>query len=305
MVLNYTLFLPLFLQSHNYSKEEFMQMQENIQRSRKHILERGCYLHANILPRLNMAVNPPRNVIVDDRNQLLYCFVPKVASTSWKMVFLQLNGFLKLGKTLPQYFVNRPGLNKLRSLQDYTFPQRRYILGHYKKFMFTRNPYSRVLSVYRNKLEPESTFDRAKKWQNTVGRVITSKYKDKPSSKTAKNSSLTFPKFVSYLLDSSSPDNRHWKSVYESCFPCDVTYDVIGRFETLERDANYILKLIEEDKDVVFPKAEESSPTNSSHPLVLKEYFSKVPSFDMETLYAKYRFDFQLFGYKEMKINRT
>ena len=278
-----------------------MQMQDKIQRRRKQILARGCYLHANRLTHLNMALNPPRNVIVDDKNQLLYCFIPKIACTSWKMVFLQLNGYLKPGKTLPQYFVNRPGLKRLRSLQEYKLPQRRYILGHYKKFMFTRNPYSRVLSVYRNKLEPESTFDRANKWQNTVGKVIMSKFQDKSTSAAARNSSLTFPKFISYLLDSSSPDNRHWKSVYESCFPCDVKYNVIGKFETLERDANYILKLIGRDQDVLFPKAEKSSPTNSSKLLILKDYFSKVPSFDMKKLYAKYLFDFQLFGYKEMK----
>ncbi|XP_072020896.1 carbohydrate sulfotransferase 11-like [Amphiura filiformis] len=289
-------------ESYHFDNDDFMQIQTNVQKRRKQILERGCYLSSNRLTHLNMAIDPPRNLIVDDKNQLIYCFVPKVACTSWKMVFLQLNGFLHPGKTLPQYFVNRPGLKKLSVLEEYTLPQRRYILGHYKKFMFTRNPYSRVLSVYRNKLDPGSTFDRAKKWQNTLGKVIASKFKDK---KSITNSSLTFPKFISFLLQANSPDNRHWKSVYDSCFPCDVKYDVIGRFETLETDAKYILKLIGKGQTIHFPQAEQSSPTNSSKPEVLKEYYSKVSRRDMKKLYAKYKLDFELFGYSEMKFDKS
>ena len=284
-----------------------MRKQRNVQKNRKRILERGCYLSDDRITHSNMATDPRRNIIVDDKHQILYCFVPKIACTSWKIVFLQLSGIVPPGRTPSQYYVNRHGLKKLRLLREYDLQQRRYILGHYRKFLFTRNPYTRLLSVYRNKLEPESTFERAQKWQDTVGKVITDKYGPKKktaatSSVPGQNATLTFTKFLRYIIDDTSAvdDNRHWRSVYDSCFPCDVNYDFIGRFETLHSDVAYFLNLLGVEGKVEFPKAEMSSPTNSSNTAVLRKYYSKVPPILMKKLYAKYRLDFHLFGYREM-----
>uniref|UniRef100_A0A0E9VEE5 Carbohydrate sulfotransferase n=1 Tax=Anguilla anguilla TaxID=7936 RepID=A0A0E9VEE5_ANGAN len=45
----------------------------------------------------------------------------------------------------------------------------------------------------------------------------------------------------------------HWETVNRLCFPCFITYDFIGKFETLEQDANYFLSLVGAPGDLRFP----------------------------------------------------
>ena len=95
------------------------------------------------------------HLIVDDVNHLIYCFVPKVASTNWKRVLLALNlkpsptdseinplfikgnesHVTKAFKTLNQFSNITEVVQKLRT---------------YFKFMFVRHPYERLLSAFRN-----------------------------------------------------------------------------------------------------------------------------------------------------------
>ncbi|KAL1282324.1 hypothetical protein QQF64_001127 [Cirrhinus molitorella] len=60
-----------------------------------------------------------------------------------------------------------------------------------------------------------------------------------------------FEDFVRYLGDKSGRQRLdrqfgdhiiHWLTYAELCAPCDISYNVVGHHETLERDAPYILK---------------------------------------------------------------
>ena len=97
------------------------------------------------------------NVAVDDKHKLLYCYVPKVACTSWK-VKLSLMGDKAGGAVLnthPSPVDTRGGLAKygIKMLSTYSPEQIKYRLENYFKFIFVRHPMERLVSAYRSKFE--------------------------------------------------------------------------------------------------------------------------------------------------------
>ena len=184
-------------------------------------------------------------------------------------------------------------------------------------FMFTRHPFSRILSSYRNKLDPNSTFERAYHWQAEFGEKIIKLYRyniDELRVREKKNRNkhehvvspgydLTFSEFVRYLGDEKNKESRffnniHWVDVNRVCSPCSVRYDVIGKLETIEDDAKYILKLANVDDIVDFPSPDISSPTYSFKKDILEQYLEDVPAEYVRDLYKRYLLDFELFGYE-------
>nr|XP_054751536.1 carbohydrate sulfotransferase 11-like [Lytechinus pictus] len=294
-----------FLKSSYSNDVAFMNAQREIQKRRQFNVKRVCKkYHPN--PEADMAKHPPWNILVDDKHKLMYCYVQKVACTNWKKVFLVLSGQYNSTESIPQFFTNRQGAKSLKSLQSYPEEERRHILKTYTKFMFARHPFSRVLSAYRNKLAPDSTFTRAGKWQKRIGTKIISIFREDAEKARASrenfNSSkydLSFGEFVKFIYtpQGQKNGNKHWRDLHISCLPCMINYDVIGKIETLEDDARYILKISGADKVVKFPSAEGSSPTNSSDPYLIQKYFTTLPHDDITNLYNRYLIDFLMFDY--------
>ena len=119
-------------------------------------------------------------------------------------------------------------------------PQEAYgKLKTYFKFLIVREPLDRLLSAYRNKFEnKQNTYFHEK-----FGKLIVKRFR-----KNASNSSgndVTFAEFVEYILSpkTKKPLNEHWRPIHELCSPCQIKFDMIGKFETLQHDSNYILKV--------------------------------------------------------------
>ncbi|XP_038078589.1 carbohydrate sulfotransferase 13-like [Patiria miniata] len=278
--------------------EDLMVKKSEEQRTRKSVLHEACK-HYDKQTNWYSQMRIPPNIIVDDAHKVVYCSVPKVACTSWKKVFLVLNKSFKNTSEISQYFANRDGQKMLIRLKDLPDADINRILKSYTKFLFARHPFSRVLSAFRNKLDPESTFERAEIWQRTVGKRILDEYRE--SRKAGAPFDLTFEEFIRYLTDPEVPrkksSNKHWSRIYDQCLPCDIDYDVIGKFETLNEDSEYILRLIHAD-DVIFPGSDSSSPTGSSNQTRLESYYKGVPLVDLQNLYQRFKIDFDIFGYE-------
>ena len=97
------------------------------------------------------------NVAVDDKHKLLYCYVPKVGCTSWKVKLSLMSD--KAGgavlNTHPSPVDTRGGLAKysIKMLSTYTPEQIKFRLENYFKFIFVRHPMERLVSSYRSKFE--------------------------------------------------------------------------------------------------------------------------------------------------------
>ncbi|XP_068606836.1 carbohydrate sulfotransferase 12-like [Brachionichthys hirsutus] len=253
------------------------------------------------------------HLIVDDAHQIIYCYVPKVACTNWKRVMVVLSQSLISPasgkpytdpKAVPPELVHNGSLHLTfakfwRHYGSLSHHLMELKLQRYTKFLFVRDPFVRLISAFRNK------FGRANEdFYRQFGSVMMRRYGNVSGSlpETAAEAFAagikpTFQQFIRYLLDPvterESIFNEHWRQVYRLCHPCQVKYDFIGRLETLETDAEQLLKLLEVDHIVHFP----SSARNRTATSWERDWFSKIPITMRRELYKLYEPDFKLFGY--------
>lgn len=230
------------------------------------------------------------NIFVHEKQKILFCSVPKVASTTWKQVLMTLGDDTKTENE-----------TMLKHLRTYSDQEKEYMLKYFFKFMFVREPMERLYSAYRNKfVEPtpeNSTFD----FKFAFGRLIAWKYRTgwdnvhRPDGKDIK-----FHEFAQFITDdqltSSFNRNAHWLSYIQLCHPCKTKYNVIGKYETLKEDSSLILHLIKADKTVTFPERNVTYHERPSGDVVAKA-FEDVNREVVKKLWMKYRNDYTLFNY--------
>ncbi|KAM9363736.1 carbohydrate sulfotransferase 12-like [Symphorus nematophorus] len=253
------------------------------------------------------------HLIVDDTHQIIYCYVPKVACTNWKRVMVVLSQSLispSSGKpytdpeAVPPDLVHNSSLHLTfaKFWRHYGSLSRHLMalkLQHYTKFLFVRDPFVRLISAFRNKFgRPNEDFYRQ------FGSVMVRRYGNVSGSlpETAAEAFAagvkpTFQQFIRYLLDPETEResifNEHWRQVYRLCHPCQVKYDFIGRLETLETDAEHLLKLLEVDHLIHFPSGARNRTAASWE----RDWFKQIPVAVRRELYKLYAPDFELFGY--------
>ena len=118
-------------------------------------------------------------------------------------------------------------------------------LQHFFKFTILRHPLERLVSGYRNKIEP-TLFGLSKKFPNPIKHDILRKYRSKEFSTWLKdggkyNITISFSEFVNYFLDSDKRRiNPHFKPFVHTCHPCQVQYDFFGNFRTYGSDVRLV-----------------------------------------------------------------
>ncbi|XP_034230799.1 carbohydrate sulfotransferase 11 [Thrips palmi] len=234
------------------------------------------------------------HIIVDQKHQLLYCYVPKVACTNWKRTLLYLSGTSNVTRSLdiPADFVHRTGV--FPKLANFTIEDATHMLRTYTTFLIVRHPFERLLSAYRNKLEQQ--YSSSKYFQTRFGRHIVKTYRKNPSNHSLLHGDdVTFSEFVTYLTTESGPEgeyNEHWKPIHQLCAPCALRYDIIGKYETLYEDADYLLHQLGESPSA-FPRFARPSNTTAT----LGKYFGSLTVDLLRKIYSVYEIDFRLFGY--------
>ncbi len=128
-----------------------------------------------------------QHIVVDDKHQLLYCYVPKVACTTWKRLLM-----ITTGLSDAQDYEEVNGLDahrNLRRLGNYTSEEVDHRLKTYVKFMFARHPFERLFSGYNNKFKGSLS----EWWQLRYGTEIIKKYRPNPSEESlARGHDATF-----------------------------------------------------------------------------------------------------------------
>ncbi|XP_078120195.1 carbohydrate sulfotransferase 12-like isoform X3 [Sander vitreus] len=217
------------------------------------------------------------HLIVDDTHQIIYCYVPKVACTNWKRVMVVLSQSLispSSGKPYTDPEAVPPDLVHNSSLHlTFAKPNEDF----YKQFG------SVMLRRYSN---------------------VSGSLPETAAEAFAAGIKPTFQQFITYLLDPETEResifNEHWRqvfvshgTVYRLCHPCQVKYDFIGRLETLDTDAEHLLKLLEVDDMLRFPLGARNRTAASWE----RDWFAQIPITMRRELYKLYEPDFELFGY--------
>ena len=108
-------------------------------------------------------------------------------------------------------------------------------------FLFVRNPFSRILSAFIDKLvAPNPTYWKA------FGSKSVRLFRTNPSVQSKNfGHDVTFQEFVKYVTRSEANSTRtdeHLVSIFSRCRPCDTRYTYVGTMETFKDDVYFILR---------------------------------------------------------------
>ncbi|XP_046341319.2 carbohydrate sulfotransferase 14-like [Haliotis rufescens] len=239
------------------------------------------------------ATNAYKRIIVNHRYNVLYCESPKVATTSWKRVFLILSGKLNASTALKlsQYDVQHGYKKYLTYLSDLQPEDIDTVMKTYYKFVFVREPFERLISAYRDKLSVAASGGIF----SAFGRRIVRKYRKIAHDQgREKDPHPSFFEFLQYIVETKAEDlNEHWHLQEDLCQVCHIKYDLIGKYEELETATKIILEHIGAPSDV---HLQASYPHEKSSSLLRHHYQDIPPSF-LEGVWRKYYPDLQLFNY--------
>jgi hypothetical protein len=173
--------------------------------------------------------------------------------------------------------------------------------GDFTKFIFVRHPFERLVSAYRDRLASNVT-----KYHMNTGREIIRKFRKNPSRLSLEmGNDVTFPEFVTFVIDEwkkmKRPLDAHWRPVIDLCLPCDMQFHFIGKFETLNRDVDYLLRKLNETDLVGLFSSQPKSKTTSS---LWKESMKMISHQQLSDLNRIYADDFRLFGYPHYYTGR-
>ena len=211
----------------------------------------------------------PPTLLVDEKHKLMFCYIPKVACSSWKWLLIALQGKYDIDKFVGSQ-IHLGGFqreNGIVPLKAYSDEEKIYRLKHYKKVIAVRNPVSRVVSAFNSKFVPQVNEKGLLKCHmcRSTGRVILkeTRYKNTtvpPKSKNTRSYTfykndkkytleadfgtlITLEEFLRYTTN-RTPYNYHWKPFYQMCNPCGISYDHIVKMETIKDDSYFLMPLL-------------------------------------------------------------
>ena len=286
-------------------------------------------------------------LISETTNNYLLCEIPKAGTTNWKKIILKANlpdiyGQKKLKDIIRPhaqlYGGDNPNDPAYKEGYHYLFDTKGLsnvykLFSNSRKVIFTRHPFDRLLSAFRDKVLPHVLENQL------YSNIVKTLKRANKKSELHKLAAGAFHEFVEYLILSQRVKNgefsgygkmqnavfadpntgartRHWSSMSEICSVCSIKWDFIGKLETFEDDFSTLLGWLGQMKN---NKLEGASSNGNLHELYqilqdpaiiisndekkkritrLKFYYKNLPKESVRNLYDIYRQDFELFGYE-------
>lgn len=229
----------------------------------------------------------------------IFAYVPKVACTGWKSLIRRISGYVDW---LDNELAHDKANGGLRYL-DSEGPDAGLLLQkEIKKFAMVREPYSRALSAYLNKIEPR--LPPKKEPRDHFDRIVVKIEAWRLAAlDLAEHHEITFEVFLLWLSDSGSwlAHDEHFASQTMLLRQPEVAFDIIGRFEDFSRASGEIMAAMGWDEQFPNPREQNFSPTGAS---------SKVHQYFNASCYKLvdeiYKDDFHYFKYlREIEKNEA
>ncbi len=237
-------------------------------------------------------------MIFNRAHRFVYCPIPKAACTSWKILIHGLEGVPieeVIGRDPPRYGnLHDPARNGLHYLAELDDGEARGMLDDpaFLCFLFVRNPWTRTLSAYRNKVEkfekrrndPTYVPGRRRTWRQDVVAQI------RATQHIPEERDVSFAEFVRFAGEQDPWGmNSHYRPQHLLAGADFVEYDFVGRFETLPADYEVLATRL--GLEVAFPQ--ERIPWSDSSSRV-DEYYEPET---IDRVAAMFRRDIELYGY--------
>lgn len=264
------------------------------QESRRRLLAQVCAKYQSGGSQQRVSQRQVSRVYVEDRSRLLYCEVPKAGCSNWKRVLMVLGGSATSARDIPHDAAHYS--NHLRRLESYDHAGMVDRLRSYTKVLFVREPLERLVSAFRDKFESPNSY-----YHPVFGRPIISRYRTNASRTALRTGAgVTFREFVQYLLDVRRPVGMdiHWEPVSQLCSPCLLRYNFIGKFESLEEDANFLLRSVGAPRNLTFPDFKDRNPlAERTSSAITQRYFAQLNATERQRAYDFYYMDYLMFNY--------
>ena len=230
-----------------------------------------------------------KTMLYDDQARLLYCYVPKVGTTTMKYLMENSKGAcsVEYKKVHERSQMQACGVDFLSHVSNKTERQRK--LETYQKILVVRNPYERLYSAY---------------WQKAhlLKRFLRGNTKEKMSDNIPFNVFLV--EFIQAMTTNKAKydvirKNYHWRNIDTICSPCIVDYHYIFKLDTLSSDSELFLPLFNVQ---TLPQYNTEGGTTRSHMPegsiadAMTSYRQISPRI-MEDLTKVLQKDLDLFGY--------
>ncbi|XP_022805347.1 carbohydrate sulfotransferase 11-like [Stylophora pistillata] len=248
--------------------------------ARRKMVEDYCKKHKTSHPLLGTNL---RYFLVFRKRKIIYCYIPKVASTQWKKELLVLK------EEDEQVYRHANVTVANNNLNYYPAQEAEKMLKNYFTFLFVRDPLERILSAYKDKLLKDN-----KIFRRAIGRKIIAQFRSNATRHALETGSdVTFPEFMNFLLKTRAYTyDEHWKPFDNLCHPCTINYDFIGKYEDLAEEAPYLVKKAGIDDRVSFPPFRASNTTAD-----LLHYYSQIPTTKILQLAKIYESDYKMFNF--------
>uniref|UniRef100_A0A8C0XGT1 Carbohydrate sulfotransferase n=1 Tax=Castor canadensis TaxID=51338 RepID=A0A8C0XGT1_CASCN len=264
------------------------------QEKRRSFLQEFCKKYTGVSRPQSHLFHVVSRIYVEDKHKILYCEVPKAGCSNWKRILMVLSGLASSTYNISHDAVHYG--KYLKKLDSFDLKGIYTRLNTYTKAVFVRDPMERLVSAFRDKFEHPNSY-----YHPVFGRAIIKKYRSNACEEALNDGSgVKFREFVHYLLDSHRPVGMdiHWEKVSKLCYPCLINYDFVGKFETLEEDANYFLQLIGAPKELRFPNFKDRhSSDERTNTQVVRQYLKDLTRTERQLIYDFYYLDYLMFNY--------
>lgn len=243
-----------------------------------------------------------RHLIYDDKRRSLFCFVEKIGCTDMKRLLFVTSGALPV-ETAQHSWVDLKYLEKgLRRAslanRNLTSEGKLQRIREYFKFTIVRNPLERLVSGYRNKIEPPLS-DLSMKFPNYIKRQILKRYRPMDfkvwlDEGGRYNISISFPEFVQHVIDTDLEVlNPHFKPMIHTCHPCRVRYHFYGNFNMYGKDVALIIDKLR-TKPEYYPNRSLHAPGHETKTYLLV-YYNQLSHIQKAELFYKLKDELEFY----------
>jgi hypothetical protein len=220
---------------------------------------------------------------VSRENKFLYIENPKVACSKIKECLQVIAGYQVPNPRWKIHLRESPS-EYVSSLEDLRDDEATYCLNANEIFRFTfvRNPYSRIWSAYKSKIQSSDPQFHG------IREIIRNKYQEL----YIKDKDIKFFDFCRFVCgQEDSYRDAHWKLQTNILYSDYIDYTYIGRLEYFAHDFSFVLKKLNAPLGM---RAEAAKKVNQTKSIGSPFNFELA-----KMVYDAYKGDFEYFGYEE------
>ncbi|KAL6424416.1 hypothetical protein ACFW04_009886 [Cataglyphis niger] len=245
-----------------------------------------------------------RHFLYNAKHRSLYCWIRKVASTSFTKLFSDMSN-----RQVSHNFYKEVDFLSLKNLRDLQYLATNNTVF---KLLIVRHPFQRLVSSYRDRIEDNSRYT-AQSWlyarqilylsrpelfrpNVTGGNILQRIFLANKRLKIVPS----FREFLEWLLKQPPDyDDDHWAQYYTHCAVCDTSYNFILKLDEYTfGEVNYVLSKLKLDKSKIYlPRLQRSYAGITNFDVTCK-YFHNLTIDIILRLYERYKVDFEMYNYK-------